>query len=1053
MKTIIRYILQGLILLMSLDIVVAQNDVTFQVEMKIKIAKNVFHPEKGDIVFVSGNFNVWGRTDTLTDLDGDGIYKKTISLPTGPIEYKFQFQFGLNSYNWEASVNRNYTVADGPQIIPLVFYEDDVLDTQFSSVSATVLEGRDIRLDWITTQEYDNFGFSVQRRDQIDTNFIDIPNSFIQGSGTVIEPHSYSWTNLNVTPGFYDYRVGFINSTGDTLGYSNIVTVHFLPIPSLYLPPNAATNVSLSPILSWDTIKSAISYRLQVALDSMFTTVVHDDSIITMTSKRVEALAYFTQYFWRIQAKDSNGTSAYSTPRNFKTIIGPPTNISANSGNHSITLKWTSTHDSPLLLYRIHRDTSSPASTLIDSVPASESLYVNTGMSNGKTYYYRLTSVDSQLTESPFSNEVNATPFIAPLTNLLATPGNHQIILNWTASTTSSTLRYRIYRGSSSPASTLIDSVLPTITTCTNVGLTNGVRYYYRVTAVDSQLSNSQFSNEVSAVPFNRAPVVVQIRDTTMSNVGRELTNSLLFSCSGSYDPDGNIDSVYWYVNNVIVGRDTILLYKFGPGTSKVMLIIQDNDGARDTSRATVTRSVFKRYLNGPVTAGLSLLGDSVLYAIATGDAIYRLDIDGNILYTLQVGGNVLSASSIAYDTIIYIASTDRNLYAFNRFGAPVWPALPLGGELSATATIDSLTNRLYIGVQNRNFFAINRASGKVDWSYFSDAPIKNSAVITADRKLILSTIRGTIYGFDLANLPTPPSPTWMLSLNDTITSSPAIDPKGFFYVGTKSGHITKISLQQGGHATIVWQTQTGSSIYASPIIDGNGVLYIGSLDSKFYAIDTSNGDIYWQFQTSGPIQSTAAVSTLRTVYFGNDAGQFYALDSLGNIKWWYQDSAAIRSPILYDHGTVYVGTEAGKILAFFDDEATTMNSKISFTRLPIWGTFQGNNARTGVLHTQISTDISNDFSALPIKYSLHQNYPNPFNPNTTIRYDLPQESRVVLKVFNILGQEVVTVVDGVQQAGWYSVQWDAGNVASGLYFYQMQTGEFIEAKKLLLLK
>lgn len=85
---------------------------------------------------------------------------------------------------------------------------------------------------------------------------------------------------------------------------------------------------------------------------------------------------------------------------------------------------------------------------------------------------------------------------------------------------------------------------------------------------------------------------------------------------------------------------------------------------------------------------------------------------------------------------------------------------------------------------------------------------------------------------------------------------------------------------------------------------------------------------------------------------------------------------------------------------------------------------------------------------ALPIEYRLHQNYPNPFNPTTTIRYQLPVNSRVILRVYNLLGQVVATLVDGEQDAGSKTVVWNSGNMASGIsasggyasgvYFYRL---------------
>lgn len=107
---------------------------------------------------------------------------------------------------------------------------------------------------------------------------------------------------------------------------------------------------------------------------------------------------------------------------------------------------------------------------------------------------------------------------------------------------------------------------------------------------------------------------------------------------------------------------------------------------------------------------------------------------------------------------------------------------------------------------------------------------------------------------------------------------------------------------------------------------------------------------------------------------------------------------------------------------------------------------------------TEVETTRLDELLMQPTDYRLDQNVPNPFNPETTISYQLPAAQRVLVSVYTSLGQEVRTLVDEVQDVGAYTVRWDGRDavgrqVASGVYFYRMQAGDFSDVKRMMLLK
>jgi hypothetical protein len=104
----------------------------------------------------------------------------------------------------------------------------------------------------------------------------------------------------------------------------------------------------------------------------------------------------------------------------------------------------------------------------------------------------------------------------------------------------------------------------------------------------------------------------------------------------------------------------------------------------------------------------------------------------------------------------------------------------------------------------------------------------------------------------------------------------------------------------------------------------------------------------------------------------------------------------------------------------------------------------------TDLLPVSVENEV--DFKG-PLSFSLEQNYPNPFNPTTTINYQIPELSFVTIKVFDVLGNEIEILVNEEKQTGTYELTWYAEQLPSGVYFYQLKTGSFIETKKMVLMK
>jgi len=167
---------------------------------------------------------------------------------------------------------------------------------------------------------------------------------------------------------------------------------------------------------------------------------------------------------------------------------------------------------------------------------------------------------------------------------------------------------------------------------------------------------------------------------------------------------------------------------------------------------------------------------------------------------------------------------------------------------------------------------------------------------------------------------------------------------------------------------------------------------------------------------------------------------------------WWIAESQLLHAGI----NTIAVEVHTGNI----SDPGTSFNATLSddmgntyLSTGSRWSYYDEGQKAPDILVDKPVVGVAGQVQLIPSKTMLYENYPNPFNPQTTIKFDLNKRSAVKLTVYSLLGQEVALLVDQPMEAGSHSVQFNAGKLSSGIYFYRIEAGEFISNKKMILLK
>lgn len=295
---------------------------------------------------------------------------------------------------------------------------------------------------------------------------------------------------------------------------------------------------------------------------------------------------------------------------------------------------------------------------------------------------------------------------------------------------------------------------------------------------------------------------------------------------------------------------------------------------------------------------------------------------------------------------------------------------------------------------------------------------------------------------------------------------------KGVSFVNGNTGTVV------GGYQLLGWygfilHTTDGGSTWINQSIDtlnqelirvsftdantGTAVGFSGTI------IRTSNGGQTWIKQISGTPEHIWDVSFTDT-NLGITVGFFNVLRTTnGGLNW-----TTVSTPISTLFKGVFLKESIGTAVGYHGTIIRTTDGGVSWEPQNSWTLNELrsvffvdsiNGIVVGIAGTILFTHnggvnaIDNECNNIPSGFLLMQNYPNPFNSSTTISFSIPSQSFVSLKVFDLVGKEVATIVSETRQAGNYSEQWNASELPSGIYFYKLRAGSFTETKKLVLLK
>ena len=360
--------------------------------------------------------------------------------------------------------------------------------------------------------------------------------------------------------------------------------------------------------------------------------------------------------------------------------------------------------------------------------------------------------------------------------------------------------------------------------------------------------------------------------------------------------------------------------------------------------------------------------------------------------------------------------------------GGVNWSQVDLGGNSSAILCMAVKGSFVYAGSYQNDLYL--SSNGGLNWTNI----IINTGLGTGVFKLGVSGNNLICY----VNT----NSAYYISTNDGYNWTPILSP--VLNVGINDFLNTENAFYAATSKGIIFSTDHGFT-WTRPM--NNGLPVLADSTMPLYSLTSSAGRIYGSYKSS--------------IYYTIDSGENWIPTNIILGPFGYSRSMVSQSNILFagvngisnTNKGVFTTTSGGENWSLINNGLPQSTGVIS---LLINGSYlYAGTYGKGIYRYPLSsiTNIHN-YGSIPEKFNLEQNYPNPFNPSTKINFSLPIDSKVTLKVYDITGREISTLLNGeLKLAGYYTVDFNGGNFASGYYFYRVQTEKEIATKKMVLIK